>query len=67
MKSIIAAPFIPISFQPASHRAAQGVIYADLLSNYHCDQIEGDTVICTISGGNVDRAVFLHALEQFGE
>ena len=34
---------------------------------FHSDQIEGDTVICTISGGNVDRAVFLHALEQFGE
>ena len=34
---------------------------------YHGDQIEGDTVICTISGGNVDRAVFLRALEQFGE
>ncbi|MBO6884583.1 MAG: threonine/serine dehydratase [Marivita sp.] len=34
---------------------------------YHGDQIDGDTVICTISGGNVDRAVFLHALEQFGE
>ena len=34
---------------------------------YHGNQIEGDTVICTISGGNVDHAVFLHALEQFGE
>lgn len=34
---------------------------------YHGNRIEGDTVICTISGGNVDRAVFLHALEQFGE
>lgn len=34
---------------------------------YHCDQIEGDTVIVTISGGNVDRPVFLRALEQFGE
>jgi threonine dehydratase len=34
---------------------------------YHGDRIEGDTVICTISGGNVDRAVFLRALEQFGE
>ncbi|MFA8387168.1 MAG: threonine/serine dehydratase [Pelagibaca sp.] len=34
---------------------------------YHGDQIKGDTVICTISGGNVDRTVFLHALEQFGE
>ncbi|WP_439522267.1 threonine ammonia-lyase [Marivita sp.] len=34
---------------------------------YHGNRIEGDTVICTISGGNVDRAVFLRALEQFGE
>ncbi|MCI5109719.1 MAG: threonine/serine dehydratase [Marivita sp.] len=34
---------------------------------YHGDQIEGDTVVCTISGGNVDRAVFLRALERFGE
>ena len=34
---------------------------------YHGDQIDADTVICTISGGNVDRAVFLRALEQFGE
>jgi threonine dehydratase len=34
---------------------------------YHGDQIEADTVIVTISGGNVDRSVFLRALEQFGE
>lgn len=34
---------------------------------YHGDQMESDTVICTISGGNVDRAVFLRALERFGE
>jgi threonine dehydratase len=34
---------------------------------YHGNKIDGDTVICTISGGNVDRAVFLRALEQFGE
>ena len=34
---------------------------------YHADKINADTVICTISGGNVDRAVFLRALEQFGE
>ncbi len=34
---------------------------------YHGDEIKADTVICTISGGNVDRAVFLRALEQFGE
>lgn len=31
MKSILAAPIIPISFQMSSHRAAQGVIYADIL------------------------------------
>lgn len=34
---------------------------------FHGDRIDGDAVICTISGGNVDRAVFLRALEQFGE
>ena len=28
------------------------------------DQIEGDTVIVTASGGNVDRAVFLRAISQ---
>lgn len=40
MKSVIAAPFIPISFQLASHRAAQGIIYADLLKQSgHCDDI----------------------------
>lgn len=30
------------------------------------DQIEGDTVICTASGGNVDSAVFCEALNRFG-
>ncbi|WP_439122391.1 threonine ammonia-lyase [Marivita sp.] len=34
---------------------------------YRSDEINSDTVICTISGGNVDRAVFLSALQQFGE
>ncbi|MGJ8602878.1 MAG: threonine ammonia-lyase [Marivita sp.] len=33
---------------------------------YHADQIQGDTVIVTVSGGNVDRSVFLRALDQFG-
>ena len=27
------------------------------------DQIEGDTVICTVSGGNTDPAMFARALE----
>ena len=34
---------------------------------YHADQLEGDTVIVTISGGNVDSAVFRAALETFGD
>lgn len=31
---------------------------------YHADQIDGDTVICVISGGNVDANVFARALKQ---
>ena len=33
---------------------------------YHGDQIEGDDVVCTISGGNVDATVFADALTRFG-
>ncbi|MFP7570154.1 threonine/serine dehydratase [Marivita sp. S2033] len=33
---------------------------------YHGDDLQGDTVIVTISGGNVDRGVFMAALEKFG-
>ena len=32
---------------------------------FHADEIEGDTVICTISGGNVDPSVFCDALRRF--
>jgi len=56
MKSIIAAPFIPISFQPASHRAAQGVIYADLLSNYHCNQIDVSFSRPSVQGESAQEA-----------
>ncbi|MEL6549382.1 MAG: threonine/serine dehydratase [Pseudomonadota bacterium] len=31
---------------------------------FHPNETEGDAVICTISGGNVDRAVFERALER---
>ena len=31
---------------------------------YRRDQIEGDAVICTVSGGNVDPAMFARALEK---
>ncbi len=33
---------------------------------FHSDQIAGDTVIATISGGNVDAEVFQSALSQYG-
>lgn len=32
---------------------------------FHGDEIAGDTVICTISGGNVDALVFCDALRRF--
>ena len=31
---------------------------------FHGSEIEGDTVICTISGGNVDQAMFTRALDR---
>ena len=37
MKSLLTAPFIPISSSMHSHRAAQGVIYADQLKNAGID------------------------------
>ena len=33
---------------------------------FHADEIEGEDVIVTISGGNVDPSVFCMALEKFG-
>jgi len=33
---------------------------------FHTSEIETDTVICTISGGNVDAGIFGRALEAFG-
>ncbi len=34
---------------------------------FHGSQIEGDTVICTISGGNVDKAMFTRALDTLSD
>ena len=34
---------------------------------YHGDQINSETVIVTISGGNVDKPVFQTALDRFGD
>ena len=33
---------------------------------FHADKIEGDAVICTISGGNVDAEMFQTALSKYG-
>ena len=33
---------------------------------FHADELDGDTVIATVSGGNVDANVFRMALERFG-
>ena len=50
-KSLIIAPFIPISDRLSSHRGAQGYIYADLIQSYHCEDI---TVIDTQKSKTVD-------------
>ena len=34
---------------------------------YHANSLEGDTIICVASGGNVDAAVFTEALDKYGE
>ncbi len=34
---------------------------------FHSDKISGDTVICVISGGNVDAALFSDVLGRFGK
>jgi threonine dehydratase len=33
---------------------------------FHKDEIEGDAVIATVSGGNVDADVFAMALNRYG-
>ncbi|MEC8196875.1 MAG: threonine/serine dehydratase, partial [Pseudomonadota bacterium] len=32
---------------------------------FHGDELEGDTVIATISGGNVDPEMFTRALQSY--
>ena len=46
-KSLLVAPFIPVAAFMASHRAAQGVIYADMIH-----QATGEDVVVNF-GGNV--------------
>jgi hypothetical protein len=56
MKAVIAAPFIPMSFQTSSHRAAQGIIYADLLKHYHTDNIHASLSRPSVQGEGAKEA-----------
>ncbi|KRS19164.1 threonine ammonia-lyase [Roseovarius indicus] len=51
-----------VAFQRLKLVAEPGGAAALAGALYHGDEIEGDTVICTISGGNVDAQVFRRAL-----
>lgn len=51
-----------LAFQHLQLVAEPGGAVALAAALFHGDQIEGDTVICTISGGNVDPGVFSRAL-----
>ena len=64
MKSIIAAPFIPMSFQVTSHRAAQGIIYADLLKHYHVDNIKASLSRTRVQGEGAKKE---NKFEDFNE
>jgi threonine dehydratase len=47
--------------------AEPGGIVALAAALFRKDQIEGDAVIVTISGGNVDRAMYQSALSKYGD
>lgn len=51
-----------LAFQRLKLVAEPGGAAALAAALFHGDQITGDTVICTISGGNVDASVFARAL-----
>ena len=53
-------------FQRLKLVAEPGGAVAVAAALFRKDQIEGDAVICTISGGNVDAGMFRTALERFG-
>lgn len=52
-----------LAFQRLKLVAEPGGAAALAAALFHGDQIEGDAVICTISGGNVDTEMFERALE----
>ena len=56
-----------VAFQRLKVVAEPGGAVALAAAFYHDDQIEGDTVICTISGGNVDAEIFRRALDTLDD
>ncbi len=56
-----------LAFQRLKLVAEPGGAVALAAALFRKDEIEGEAVICTISGGNVDAAIFRHALEKYGE
>ena len=55
-----------IAWQRLKVVAEPGGAVALAAALFRSDQVEGDAVICTISGGNVDAEMFRTALERFG-
>ena len=56
-----------VAFQRLKLVAEPGGAAALAAALYHGHEIEGDTVICTISGGNVDATIFGRALATLEE
>ncbi len=54
---------VALIFQRLKIVAEPGGAVAVAAALFHGDQVEGDAVICTISGGNTDPAMFMRALE----
>ncbi|WP_104020295.1 threonine ammonia-lyase [Roseovarius nitratireducens] len=54
-----------LAFQRLKVVAEPGGAVALAAALFHADEIEGEAVICTISGGNVDADVFTTALARF--
>lgn len=74
----LCGPGLVVSDEEAQRAMAQAFARLKLVSEpggavalaaalYHAGQIDADTVIVTISGGNVDRAVFIETLDRFGD
>ena len=57
---------VALAFSRIKLVAEPGGAVALAAALFHADEIEGEDVIVTISGGNVDPAVFRMALDRFG-